>query len=379
MLKSVRHAKVTVLDGRSFIKASHPVLESPACRTAVEGLERIVRGEHRLLTICLSPTMNCPMNCAYCYAKNHPPAPELSTQRWVELIGEAQDLGVFSVHYSGGEPMLRDDLPELIAATDARSNSMVMTSGLHFPRMSRRLHDAGLEIVVVSLDTFDEDAYNRRRGHPNAFGIAREAVRVALADGFYTALGMLPDVSMLEVDAFDDFVRRAGRLGVHEIRVSVPRPSLPLGRHRAELFTSRQCRRLYQHQHRYNGMAALPTVTSMDFAEGPENQGCCGGTCYAHVTASGEVTPCTMSPISFGNVTHRPLAEIYENMRRHHPYPLSHCPLPEVWRLIRDVPDDELPVRDEKTVARIMRKIYGQNRRLPRLWKALGVRTGAPT
>ena len=376
-LKMMRYEKLTVLAGRTFIKATDPILESAAYHTAADGLARIRRGEHRLLNLCISPTLRCPMNCFYCYARNHPPTEELSTSRLVSLIHEAQELGAFSIHYSGGEPLLRRDLSELIAATDERSNSLVMTSGFKFPETSRKLKEAGLETVVVSLDTFDEAAYNARRGHANAYGIAMEAVRASLRDGFYTALGMLPDASMVESEAFDGYVRAAGRLGVHEIRVSAPRPCVALGRDRARLLTPAQVDNFRRFQKRFNAMTDLPTIVSMDWVEYPENRGCSAGTVYCHVAPSGEVTPCTMSPISFGNVRERPLAEVYANMRRYIPYPPPRCPLPGIYRLIRDIPNDQIPVRNPKTVEQIYRKLNAAPQPLPAFWKSLGMRKNA--
>ena len=377
LLKTMRHQKLTMIDGRTYADSLYPPLESPAYACALENLGRLSRGERRLMTLCISVTLRCPMQCSYCCAKNAAPGAELSTSRLTGLVREAVELGAYCIHFSGGEPLLRDDLPDIVAAVDDRAVSMLLTSGLNFPRMSRRLQQAGLDIVSVSLDTFDEHAYNRRRGHPNAFGIAVDAVEAALARGFYTVLGLTPDETILEPDAFDRYVRAAGRLGVHEIRICTPRPCVTLGRERSPVLTRAQVDTFRRFQIRYNGMADLPAVTSIDYQEYPRNQGYRGGTVYAHVNANGELAPCTLSPISFGNVASRPLAEVYENMRRHIPYPFARCPIRKTYQLIRDVPSDQLPVRDPATVAQICEALNTPPRPLPAFWHKLGLRRDA--
>jgi MoaA/NifB/PqqE/SkfB family radical SAM enzyme len=248
-----------------------------------------------------------------------------------------------------------------------------MTSGFGLPPRSRALRAAGLEVVEISLDTFDETAFNRRRGHREAFRIALDAAEAALADGFYVVLGMLIDGAMLARDAFDGYMRRASALGVHEVRVYGARPSVPLGRHRFRGLTSAQLARVAAFQRRWNGEPDAPTVSSIDHAEVPGGYGCTGGTCFAHVSAAGELTPCTMSPVSFGNVRERPLAEVYATLREHYPHSLRRCPLPAVWELIRDVPDDALPVRDEATVTRVSEALRRANPSPADFWRRLDV------
>jgi MoaA/NifB/PqqE/SkfB family radical SAM enzyme len=370
-LKMMANEKMTVIDGRVYVKAGYPVLGTRAYKSVLDGLSRISRGEHRLLSVSLSVTSRCTMGCFYCFAKAWPKGPELSTSRLIQLIKEAQDLGAYSIHFSGGEPMLRADLPELIASVDSRSNSLLLTSGFNFPRMSRQLRDAGLDSVLISLDTFDESKYNARRGHKNAYGIAVEAAREAINCGFYTGLGMTPDESMLEPTAFKKYVETAGRLGVHEVRVYAPRPSVALGRDGFQCFSRAQIDRLRRFQFQFNRVAGLPTVTSMDYEEYPQCHGCRAGTLYGHVSAVGEVTPCPISPMSFGNISQRPLSKVYENMRRYIPQPPPRCLLPDIYRLIRDEPDDGLPVPEPAKVDRVFRQLDIKNMPAPAFHRKL--------
>src|SRR5262249_36404922 len=62
-------------------------------------------------------TYRCPLSCGYCSNPVRLAAytDELPTHMWQRVLDEARDLGVLQVHFSGGEPLLRRDLPELVA------------------------------------------------------------------------------------------------------------------------------------------------------------------------------------------------------------------------------------------------------------------------
>ena len=373
LIQMLCHEKLTVVDGRTYINAHYPALESPAMRTVFRSLRRVAAGEHRMLALCISPTWRCPMKCFYCSTSSFARDGELGTARLIELVREAQDLGVFAVHVSGGEPLLRDDLPEIVAAVDDRSVTILYTSGLNFPPMSRQLRRAGLDHVVVSLDSFDETVNHERRGSKDAHRVALEAAQAAVNEGFYTVMDVVMGESMLDRAAFEDYVETAGRLGVHEVRLTSPRLCVALGGNKFDGFTDAQKDQLRRFQFRTNRCAHLPTVTSLDYIESAAGQGCFGGSALCHITPSGEVTPCEMYPVSFGNIASRPLAEVYENMRQHIPYPPARCPTREVFRLLGDTPTEDLPVRDPEKVDWLFRHLAGRGSPLPAFWQKLGV------
>src|SRR5690349_24808222 len=93
-------------------------------------------------------TYQCPLACPYCSnpLKLRLDEKELDTQTWMRLLTEAAELGVVQVHFSGGEPLLRHDLAELVA--HARGQNLyahLITSGMGADeRRLAQLRDAGL-------------------------------------------------------------------------------------------------------------------------------------------------------------------------------------------------------------------------------------------
>jgi cyclic pyranopterin phosphate synthase len=116
----------------------------------------------------VSVTDRCNLRCTYCMPAeglDWLPKPELLTfEELTRVIGIAVDLGIRSVRLTGGEPLLRRGLPELvaqIAALEPRPRIAMTTNGLGLDRLAQPLKDAGLDRVNVSLDTIDRDAFAR--------------------------------------------------------------------------------------------------------------------------------------------------------------------------------------------------------------------------
>lgn len=100
-------------------------------------------------------THRCPLSCPYCSnpIELERRENELSTSAWLSVLEQAGDLGVAQVHFTGGEPLLRPDLEQLVrGARDAGLYVNLITSGVGLTDMRlRRLTEAGLDSIQLSL------------------------------------------------------------------------------------------------------------------------------------------------------------------------------------------------------------------------------------
>ncbi|HEY8981645.1 MAG TPA: pyrroloquinoline quinone biosynthesis protein PqqE [Streptomyces sp.] len=100
-------------------------------------------------------THGCPLRCPYCSNPTElvPRSAELTTAEWLRVFDEAGRLGIAHAHLSGGEPLLRRDLPELVAgASRAGIYTQLVTSGLGLtPGRLAELTAAGLPSVQLSV------------------------------------------------------------------------------------------------------------------------------------------------------------------------------------------------------------------------------------
>ncbi len=127
----------------------------------------LIDGFGRIATdLRVSVTDRCNLRCTYCMPAeglDWIPKPELLTdEELVHVIEVAVSLGVTDVRFTGGEPLLRPGLPDIIAAVAAmepRPAIAVTSNGLELTRLAGRLAAAGLDRINVSLDTIDRERF----------------------------------------------------------------------------------------------------------------------------------------------------------------------------------------------------------------------------
>jgi pyrroloquinoline quinone biosynthesis protein E len=105
-------------------------------------------------------TYRCPLHCPYCSNPTQTRSDqELTTNEWTRVIREAAALGVLQIGFSGGEPLARRDLPDLVhAAREANLYTNLITSGIGLDddRVGA-LRDAGLDSVQLSFQSDNTD------------------------------------------------------------------------------------------------------------------------------------------------------------------------------------------------------------------------------
>jgi len=125
-------------------------------------------------------TRRCNLKCVHCYAhaKDIPFDNELTTDQGRGLIDDLAAFGSPVMLFSGGEPLVRKDLPQLAAyAVEKGMRAVISTNGtLITPRMARTLKEIGLSYVGISLDGMKE-INDRFRGVSGAFRSALEGIK----------------------------------------------------------------------------------------------------------------------------------------------------------------------------------------------------------
>lgn len=160
--------------------------------------------------IRISLTQSCNLNCIYCHAEGEKnPEQELSAEQIAEILRVAQSFGVRSVKFTGGEPLLRSDLVQIIRSVPPGMEVSLTTNGTLLADRAQELKDAGLNRVNISLDTMDPERYERIAGKP-MLGEALAGIDAALTAGLTPVklnMVVLSGINEDEVDTFIDFVR----------------------------------------------------------------------------------------------------------------------------------------------------------------------------
>jgi len=115
-------------------------------------------------------TNRCNLRCIMCKQWRTPAVEELSARQWFKAIDDMAAVGIKNIHFTGGEPLLREDIEEIIRyacgkamATGITTNGILLT-----PERLSRLVAAGLRSVALSIDAIG-DAYSDIRGVDRSF------------------------------------------------------------------------------------------------------------------------------------------------------------------------------------------------------------------
>ncbi|WP_290816194.1 GTP 3',8-cyclase MoaA [Halovivax sp.] len=138
----------------------------------------------------VSLTDRCNFDCVYCHNEGlgdtrgpmDPQDDEMSTDDVVRFLEVAAEFDVEAVKFTGGEPMLREDLEEIVARTPDSMAASLTTNGTFLPGRAPALVDAGLERVNVSQDALDPEAFAQIT-KSGAYDAVLEGVEAALDAG----------------------------------------------------------------------------------------------------------------------------------------------------------------------------------------------------
>jgi len=295
-----------------------------------------ISGRPRLTQCIIHLTFRCNLSCAYCgYPKLR--LKELTTAEWLDIIDGLAGLGCRRVSLSGGEPLLRPDLPMLIGRVrDRGMTCLVASNGLLVPE---RIDDlARVNMLVLSLDALGE-ANDLVRGTGAAESVLR-AFRAARRRGLPVKLNAVMTSDSLEgLSGLLEFVRREkAALTVNPVRSGNPEqwgrgaelkpPDADIRKVLLRLAAeSRRNRRLLYSNRTYLQAASWPDY-SQDFLEkgdgrltlgrrpGPK---CQAGKFYFHIRPDGKSVPCSirMTHGPFGDAAGEGVEAAWRKLHRH--------------------------------------------------------------
>ena len=183
---------------------------------------------------------HCNQKCLHCYAAGQPlsDTPELTTAQWKEILAKLRAANVPQVTFTGGEPTLRADLVELVDAAQWFVTRLNTNGRLLTPELCRRLYEASLDSVQVTLYSHDPAIHNALVG-AEGFDDTVTGIRNAVAAGLSVSVNT-PLCSLNEDYAAT--VRFVNGLGVRYVTCSglIPSGSAEGAESRATRLTEEQ-------------------------------------------------------------------------------------------------------------------------------------------
>lgn len=132
---------------------------------------------------------HCNQKCLHCYAAGQPmgETPELDTETWKTLLENIHKANIPQVTFTGGEPTLRRDLPELVRAAEWFVTRLNTNGRLLTPALCAELYDASLDSVQVTLYSAEGNIHNQLVG-VNGFNDTVQGIRNAAAAGLIVSV-----------------------------------------------------------------------------------------------------------------------------------------------------------------------------------------------
>ena len=268
-------------------------------------------------------TYRCPLHCPYC---SNPielarEARELTTAEWARVLREAAELGVLHVGLTGGEPLSRKDLPELVSvAREAGLYTNLLTSAVGLTtEKARRLKAAGLDSIQISFQSDEEIPGNEIAGH------AAHALKIAAArivNELESPLTVNVVIHRKNIDRMEQIIEFAAGLGARQLELANVQFYGWAMRNQAQLLPTRvQVVRseaiASAARERLKGKMEIIYVMPDYFGKTPKPCMHGWGRQYITVNPFGEALPCPTSggipDLRFDNVREHPLDWIWES------------------------------------------------------------------
>jgi pyrroloquinoline quinone biosynthesis protein E len=245
---------------------------------------------------------------------------ELTTAEWERVLAEAAALGVVQAHFSGGEPLLRADLPQLIQrARDLGLYTNLSTGGtLLTEKLAGRLRAAGLDSLQVSLQDAAAEPSDRLAGGAPSFEKKIRAARIARQTGFSLTLNFV--LHRQNLDRIAAMIAMAEELGAERLELANTQYNGWALKNRAALLPARA---QVEHAARVAGAARQRLAGRMeilhvlpDYFE-PFPKACLNGwgRVFMTVSADGAVLPCQTARgirgLEFANAREHSLEKIW--------------------------------------------------------------------
>ncbi|MCP4129692.1 MAG: radical SAM protein [bacterium] len=322
-----KESKLTELNGKIYSNTFTPYFPSLAYDRFMKNAVATSLGTPGPMITNFAVTSHCHCNCWHCSFSNREKTDGMSLKDLKKGIAEVQDLGVSVIGITGGEPLLRNDLEEIIASIDNRSMPIMFTTGhkLTTERV-RALKDAGLEIPVLSLDHYTAEVHDKGRRLEGVFEGTLKAIELFQSEGFYVAVSFVPDKQLVNnrEDLFKtiDFFRD---LGINDMRLTSPILSGELTCKPEEKLTKENVETIFEVQKMCRATKGYPNVFAYDYFESRQYYGCGAGFNYMFIDSQGNVSPCDFTMLNLGNIKKTPVKEIWEEMSSHFCGPSCDC------------------------------------------------------
>ncbi|RNI13957.1 radical SAM protein [Methanohalophilus sp. RSK] len=291
-------------------------------------------------TVSFEITRQCKCNCDHCIISGG--EEDIDTETVKKTIDDALDMGAFIIIFTEGDPLLREDIFELIEYVDKeRAIVNMYTPGTDMnPQTARKLKEAGLHNLLVSIYSTDPEKHNAVRKLDGAFDMATDAMKYGLDAGLLVT--MCTHASPKNMDELPQLYALATEMGVSEFSIWESAPK----KKGDPIISSEDREKVLEMHHEANSTETGPRIFTNSYFEG-EMLGCMAAQRWMHICVDGSVKPCPYIPFSFGNIQDQQLKDIWKNMKKAPRFEsgdvFCQMQMPQYLELVDKIPDGVVP------------------------------------
>jgi MoaA/NifB/PqqE/SkfB family radical SAM enzyme len=369
----LKYEKFITFENKILLSVHTPPFPSKAFDRFLEAGLKAREGINIPVIVDFAVTHQCRYHCWHCSAAPQK-GKDLPLKTIVEAIHKFQEMGTCVFAITGGEPLLRKDLGEIIASIDDRSSVFIFTTGDGLTEeKAQELKDAGLLGVMMSLDHYAPEIHDNLRGYKGAYDIVIKGIKNAQQAHLYTGLSCVITKDIIKNNDVLKMLETAKTLSVQEIMMFEPTPvgklfnndtcmlSIDERKHLIEFHSFINKNRTYK---------AYPKVSVFPYYEGKEVMGCTAGYNMVYIDANGNIRPCDFTPLLFGNIRDEPIEHLWQKMNSMFTKPRDFCFMLENHRLVRQIGNGEYPLPYEKSLE-VCKKCPSSE--IPLFYKKLGI------
>lgn len=276
------------------------------------------------MIVSWNTTNACNMFCDHCYRDAGCQAEdELSTTEAKTLLEQIAKAGFKIMIFSGGEPLMRTDIVELVAhATSLGLRPVFGTNGtLLTLELARQLKEAGAMGMGISLDSLNKQKHDEFRKFPGAWDGAVRGMKICKEVGLsFQIHTTIMDWNSDEVEAITDFAVELGAVAHHFFflvptgrAVSIEEESLKAEAYEEVLTRIMKKQQTVDIELKPTCAPQFMRIAKQMGVDMRFSRGCLAGTHYCIIGPKGQVQPCAYLNIPLGDVRETPFDEIWRN------------------------------------------------------------------
>jgi len=276
-------------------------------------------------TVSIEVTRNCGAKCSHCLIRES--EGELQSQEIKRVLDQALELGACIITFTEGDPLLREDIFDLIKYIDPEKAVVnLFTPGLDLTvEKAVKLREAGLYNLIIGVYSVNPEEHDQVRGVPGAHARALEAIRIALQTGLMVTMSC--HIKAGQVDRILDLYKLAEELGVQELSIWEGMPKTP-----DERLTQIEREKIVAIYRKINSTPGGPRLFANTYFEG-HMLGCMAGRKWMHVAIDGSVRGCPYLQESYSNIKTASLNDAWKAVRRSGKFDgfIRNCPAQEIF------------------------------------------------